>query len=145
MNTTHAGEYLLFGIGEEQYGIDILKVKEIRSYTEPTRMANAPAHYKGIIDLRGQIIPIIDARIKFNLDKVIYNDTTVVIVITVTNADIGLVVDTVNEVVTYDAEEIQDAPKLDNDVSSVIGIGSKQDCKMAILIDAVLFMNDIKS
>ena len=83
VGTAHSsgGEYLTFRLGGEEYGIDILRVQEIRSYEQPTRIANAPHFIKGVVNLRGVIVPIVDLRLKFGCDSAEYNDFTVVIVL----------------------------------------------------------------
>ncbi|WP_255215564.1 chemotaxis protein CheW, partial [Burkholderia pseudomallei] len=91
-----AQEFVTFRLGTEEYGIDILRVQEIRSYEEPTRIANAPAFIKGVINLRGVIVPIIDLRLKFALDSAEYNTSTVVIVLNVAARTVGVVVDAVS-------------------------------------------------
>jgi len=78
-----AGEYLTFKLGGEEYGIDILRVQEIRSYEQPTRIANAPGYLKGVVNLRGVIVPIVDLRVKFGLPDPAYDTFTVVIVLNV--------------------------------------------------------------
>ncbi len=86
-------EFLTFKLGDEEYGLDILHVQEIRSYEPPTRMTHAPAFIKGVIDLRGVIVPILDMRIKFNLNQANYNEFTVVIVLNIGSMVLGMVVD----------------------------------------------------
>ena len=143
-----SAEYLIFGIGEEHYGIEILSVKEIRSYTMPTKIINMPSYYKGVIDLRGAIIPIIDTRIKFNLPDITYTDTTIVIVVTVEEKDIGLVVDSVEEVTTFEDEEVQPSPNMEDSLISgktIIGIASKENTKMTMIVNTAMFVNDIRS
>jgi purine-binding chemotaxis protein CheW len=100
-------------LGGEEYAIDILRVQEIRSYEEPTRMVNAPAFIKGVINLRGVIVPIVDLRLKLNIDKVDYNEFTVVIVLNVRGTVIGAVVDSVSDVVTLTSQSIKAAPQFD--------------------------------
>jgi hypothetical protein len=90
---SRAREYLTFRLGQEEYGIDILRVQEIRSYEQPTRIANAPAHVKGVINLRGVIVPIVDLRLRFNTAQCDYNDFTVVVVLHVAGRVVGAVVD----------------------------------------------------
>ena len=90
-----ASEYLTFTLGSEEYAIDILKVQEIRGYEQPTLIANSPPFIKGVINLRGTIVPIVDLRIKFNLGKVEYTPFTVVIILNVAGRVIGTVVDSV--------------------------------------------------
>ena len=92
-------EYLAFTLGDEEYGIEILAVQEIRSYETVTKIANSPEFIKGVINLRGEIVPVIDMRIKFNLDKVLYNEFTVVIVLNVGGQVVGMVVDGVSDVI----------------------------------------------
>jgi purine-binding chemotaxis protein CheW len=95
-----AGEYLAFTLGQEEYGIDIQKVSEIRSYETPTRIANAPEFVKGVINLRGIIVPIVDMRIKFNLGTPTYDQFTVVIILNIGHRVVGMVVDRVSDVTT---------------------------------------------
>jgi len=130
------GEFLSFKLGAEEYGIDILKVQEIRSYEEPTRIANAPAFVKGVVNLRGVIVPLVDLRLKFGLDNVEYNDFTVVIVLNVARRVVGVVVDSVSDVLQLAAEHIKPAPQFGSAVDSafITGIGSVQD-RMMILMD----------
>src|SRR3982750_247340 len=98
--TQSGGEFLTFRLGAEEYGIDILRVQEIRSYEAPTRIANAPAFVKGVVNLRGVIVPIVDMRIKFNLTPVNYDSFTVVIVLNIAGRVVGMVVDAVSDVIT---------------------------------------------
>ncbi len=100
------GEFLTFRLGEEEYGIDILKVQEIRGYEAVTRIANAPEYIKGVINLRGIIVPIVDMRIKFNLGEPKYNQFTVVIILNVAHRVVGMVVDGVSDVLTLKTEQI---------------------------------------
>src|SRR5512137_1390475 len=93
-------ELLTFTLGSEEYGIDILKVQEIRGYDAVTTIANSPAFIKGVINLRGIIVPIVDMRIKFNLGKVDYDQFTVVIILNLANRVMGIVVDGVSDVIT---------------------------------------------
>ncbi len=86
-------EFLTFTLGEEEYGIEILKVQEIRGYDAVTRIANTPAFIKGVINLRGTIVPIVDMRIKFGLGHIEYNQFTVVIILNVAKRVVGMVVD----------------------------------------------------
>ncbi|WP_066710840.1 chemotaxis protein CheW [Curvibacter delicatus] len=108
-----SGQYLTLRLGSEEYAIDILRVQEIRSYEEPTRMVNAPAYIKGVVNLRGVIVPIVDLRMKLNLEKVEYNEFTVVIILNVHGTVIGAVVDSVSDVVTLSAQAIKPAPQFD--------------------------------
>lgn len=104
-------EFLVFTLGDEEYGIDILKVQEIRGYDQVTRIANTPAVIKGVTNLRGVIVPIVDLRIKFSQVDVDYNDNTVVIVLNLGQRVVGIVVDGVSDVLSLTAEQIRPAPE----------------------------------
>jgi purine-binding chemotaxis protein CheW len=129
-------EFLAFTLGGEEYGIDILKVQEIRGYDTVTRIANAPAFIKGVINLRGNIVPIVDMRIKFNLEQVSYDAFTVVIILNVANRVVGMVVDGVSDVLTLGAEQIRPAPEFGAafDTEYLVGLGAV-DQRMLILVD----------
>ena len=129
-------EFLAFKLGAEEYGIDILRVQEIRSYEQPTRMANAPAFVKGVINLRGVIAPIVDMRIKFDLEQVIYDTFTVVIVLNIGTQVVGMVVDGVSDVISLTPEQLRPAPEFASNIGSdhVLAIGSVGD-RMLMLLD----------
>jgi purine-binding chemotaxis protein CheW len=132
-----SGEYLTFRLGEEEYGIDILKVQEIRSYEAPTRIANAPDFIKGVVNLRGVIVPIVDLRIKLRCPTAEYNSFTVVIVLNVRNRVVGAVVDSVSDVLELSRDAVRPAPELSSsavDTSFITGIGTVSD-RMLILMD----------
>ena len=133
---TSIREFLAFKLGSEEYGIDILRVQEIRSYEEPTRMANAPAFIKGVVNLRGVIVPIIDMRIKFNLEQVNYDTFTVVIVLNIGTQVVGMVVDGVSDVITLTPEQLRPVPEFSSAIGSdhLLAIGSVGD-RMLILLD----------
>jgi purine-binding chemotaxis protein CheW len=135
-------EFLSFKLGSEEYGMDILRVQEIRSYEEPTRMANTPAFIKGVINLRGVIVPIIDMRIKFNLDQVNYDSFTVVIVINIGKQVVGMVVDGVSDVITLAPEQMQPAPGFSGAIGNdhILAIGSIGE-RMLILLDIEKLMS----
>ena len=120
------GEYLTFRLGGEEYGIDILRVQEIRSYEQPTRIANAPAFIKGVVNLRGVIVPIIDLRVKLGCETVDYNQFTVVIVLNVRGRVVGAVVDSVSDVLELGGDHIKPAPELSASVDPgfITGIGN---------------------
>ncbi len=136
------GEYLTFRLGAEEYGIDILRVQEIRSYEQPTRIANAPAFLKGVVNLRGVIVPIVDLRLKLGCDSAEYNHFTVVIVLNVRGRVVGAVVDSVSDVLELGGEAIRPAPQLNAsiDASFITGIGSVAE-RMLILMDIEALMS----
>jgi len=136
-NTDIAGrEFLAFTLGSEEYGIDILKVQEIRGYEAVTRIANAPEFIKGVINLRGIIIPVVDMRIKFNLGEVKYDQFTVVIILNINGRVVGMVVDSVSDVTTLTPEQVKPAPDMGTSFSSdyVIGLGTIDE-RMLILVN----------
>lgn len=119
-------EFLTFKLGAEEYGIDILKVQEIRGYEQPTRIANAPAFIKGVVNLRGVIAPIVDLRLKFGMRDAEYNSLTVVIILNVVGRTVGIVVDSVSDVMELNAEQIKPAPEFNGavDAGYITGLGS---------------------
>jgi purine-binding chemotaxis protein CheW len=121
-----AGEYLSFRLGAEEYGIDILKVQEIRGFETSTRMVNAPRHVLGVLNLRGVIVPILDMRIKFGMTDVPYDSQTVTIVLHVANRVVGMVVDAVSDVLALTDEDIKPAPGFSGAIGTqhVIGIAT---------------------
>ncbi len=135
-------ELLTFTLGSEEYGIDILKVQEIRGYEAVTTIANAPEFIKGVINLRGVIVPVVDLRIKFKLGNVTYNETTVVIILNVANRVVGMVVDGVSDVTTLNADEIKPAPEFGAslDVEYLQGLGTVDE-RMIILVDIEKLMS----
>jgi purine-binding chemotaxis protein CheW len=130
------GEFLTFKLGAEEYGIDILTVQEIRSYEPPTRIAHAPSFVKGIVNLRGVIVPLVDLRLRFSLDQPTYNDSTVVIVLNLSRRIVGVVVDSVSDVLLLSLKHIKPAPQFSGAVDGafITGIGSIQE-RMTILLD----------
>ncbi len=129
-------EFLAFTLGQEEYGLDIQTVRELRSYDTVTRMANAPKFIKGVINLRGSIVPIIDMRIKFNLGAPAYDQFTVVIILNVAGRVIGMVVDSVSDVITLTAEQVKPPPPMGTalDTDYLVGMGVLDD-RMLILVD----------
>ncbi len=129
-------EFLSFRLGNEEYGVDIQKVQELRAYTPVTALANAPAYVKGVVNLRGVIVPIIDLRIKFHFDAPTYDQFTVVIILFVGGAQVGVVVDSVSDVMTLEAGQIKPVPPMSAaaGASYVVGMGTQGD-RMIILVD----------
>jgi purine-binding chemotaxis protein CheW len=129
-------EFLTFRLGAEEYGIDILKVQEIRSYEAVTTIANAPEFIKGVVNLRGVIVPIVDMRIKFRLGDIGYNQFTVVIILNVAGRVVGMVVDSVSDVISLNPEQIRPAPGFGSALNTeyITGLGTV-DKRMLILMD----------
>lgn len=140
--TTAAREYLTFRLSQEEYGIDILKVQEIRGYEPPTRIANAPTFIKGVVNLRGTIVPIVDMRLKFNCSEAEYNSFTVVIILNLRSRIVGIVVDSVSDVLELAADSIKSAPDIESiiDNGCILGLGSVNE-RMLILLDIERLMS----
>ena len=140
-NQGQAREFLTFRLGDEEYGIDILRVQEIRSYEKPTRIANAQSFLKGVVNLRGVIVPIVDLRLKFGCDSAEYNSFTVVIVLNINGRVVGAVVDSVSDVLELPGEAVRPTPDMDASVDThyITGIASLQE-RMLILLDIEALM-----
>lgn len=135
-------EFLTFRLGAEEYGIDILRVQEIRSYEEPTRIANAPNFIKGVVNLRGVIVPVVDLRIKLGCAQVEYNGFTVVIILNVKGRVVGAVVDSVSDVLELPESDLKPAPEMSShaaDDAYVTGIASVGE-RMLIMMDIQALM-----
>ncbi|MCY9871715.1 chemotaxis protein CheW [Vibrio barjaei] len=139
---TEAKEYLTFWLGEEYYGIDILTVQEIRTYGQVTAIANMPEYIKGVMNLRGVVIPIVDMRLKFNLPNISYHDMTVVIILNIDQRIVGIVVDSVADVLLLNNVDVQSPPDFSSalDTKYIQGLAS-QDELMLILIHIKKLMN----
>ena len=141
---TGAREYLTFRLDQEEYGIDILKVQEIRGYEPPTRIAHAPEFIKGVVNLRGTIVPIVDMRLKFNCSKADYNSFTVVIILNLRNRVVGIVVDSVSDVMELAPDAIRAAPDIESAIDNgcILGLGSVGE-RMLILLDIEKLMSNV--
>ena len=138
--TAKPREYLTFRLGAEEYGIDILKVQEIRGYDAVTRVAGAPDFLKGVINLRGVIVPIVDLRLKFHLGDIRYDEFTVVVILNVAGRVVGAVVDSVSDVLELNESQIRNAPDfqclLDSSFITGLGTAGTDDkARMLILLD----------
>jgi purine-binding chemotaxis protein CheW len=135
-------EFLAFTLGQEEYGIDIQKVQELRGYDTVTRIANAPDYIKGVVNLRGIIVPILDMRMKLNLGTPVYDQFTVVIILNVAGRTMGMVVDSVSDVTTLEPDQIKPPPLMGNthDMAYVTGLGTVGE-RMLILVDIARLMS----
>ncbi len=131
-----ADEFLTFTLGNEEYGVDILKVQEIRGYDSVTRLPGTPDFVKGVINLRGTIVPVIDMRLKFKLDSATYDNFTVMIILNIAKRVVGMIVDGVSDVIGLTADQIRPAPELGRAIDGefLTGIGALEQ-RMLILID----------
>ena len=135
-------EYLTFRVGREEYAIDILTVQEIRSHEPPTRIVGAPAHIKGVINLRGVVVPIVDLRVRLGCDQIVDKPTTVCIVLKLGDRMVGVVVDGVTDVSELPTESIKPAPEMVSavDATFVAGLAKLHD-RMLIVLDIVGMVN----
>lgn len=139
IDAASVNEFLTFTLGDEEYGVDILKVQEIRGYDTVTRIPDAPDYLKGVINLRGTIVPVVDLRIKFKLGKAEYNSFTVMIILNIAKRVVGIVVDGVSDVLQLGTEQIRPPPELGasdgtRNSSFITGLGTLDD-RMLILVD----------
>jgi purine-binding chemotaxis protein CheW len=142
---TDGNQFLTFNLGDELYGVDILRVQEIKGYTAVTRIPNTPSHIKGVLNLRGTIVPIIELRTKFGMPTIDYTTFTVIVVVVVRDKVIGLVVDSVSDVLNIDKKDIQPPPQFGAkvDVNCINGIGKSGEKLVALLdMDRLLSEGD---
>jgi len=141
--TTDGSQFLTFQLGDELYGVDILRVQEIKGYTTVTKIPNTPPHIKGVLNLRGTIVPIVELRTKFGMPTIEYTMFTVIIVVVVHEKIMGLVVDAVSDVLNIDKKDIQSAPQFGAavDVSFLNGIGKSGE-KLVALLDMDRLLSD---
>ncbi|MBK9305835.1 MAG: chemotaxis protein CheW [Nitrospira sp.] len=144
--TDEGSQFLTFNLGDELYGVDILRVQEIKGYTTVTKIPNTPSHIKGVLNLRGTIVPIIELRTKFGMPTIDYTAFTVIIVVVVRDKVMGLVVDSVSDVLNIDKKDIQPPPQFGAmvDVSFLNGVGKSGDKLVAVLdMDRLLSEGDV--
>jgi purine-binding chemotaxis protein CheW len=131
-----SSEFLTFTLGAEEYGVDILKVQEIRRYDTVTRIPDTPDFIKGVVNLRGTIVPVIDLRQKLKFERADYDAFTVMIILNIARRVVGMVVDSVSDVMQLSAEQIRPAPEFGASVDTrfITGLGAIDD-RMLILVD----------
>lgn len=145
--TTDGSQFLTFQLGDELYGVDILRVQEIKGYTTVTKIPNTPPHIKGVLNLRGTIVPIVELRTKFGMPTIEYTMFTVIVVVVIQEKIMGLVVDAVSDVLDIDKKDIQPPPQFGAkvDVSFLKGIGKSGDKLIALLdMDRLLSDSDLQ-
>lgn len=130
-------QYVTFEIADEIYGVDALQVEGIIGMTQITYVPNSPFYMKGVINLRGSVVPVIDMRLKFRLAEKAYNQTTVILIVKVNEIQLGLIVDSVSEVVSLPIDELQDAPHFSTSIQRdfIKGIANYNE-QLIIVIDA---------
>ena len=136
VSNDRAGKYLTFGLAEEEYGLEILKVREIIVMMDITAVPRTPEFVRGVINLRGKVIPVVDLRTKFGMEAVAQTDSTCIIVVDVNGVEMGIVVDEVSEVLDIRTEEIEDAPSFGANVDTefILGMGKTNE-RVTILLD----------
>ncbi len=141
--TATASQFLTFSLGQEEYGIELLKVQEIKGYSAITPIPNTPPHIKGVMNLRGTVIPIVDLRIRFGLQAIEYTKFHVIIVVNVGTKVVGLLVDAVSDVLNVGADDIRPAPDFGTqaDTRFISGIASSRE-KVAVLLDIEVLLSE---
>lgn len=146
-SATNGRQFLTFNLGEELYGVDILRVQEIKGYTAVTKIPNTPSYIKGVLNLRGTIVPIVELRTKFGMPTIEYTMFTVIVVVVVKDKVMGLVVDAVSDVLDIDKKDVQAPPNFGAriNVSFMNGIGKSGDKLVTLLdIDRMLSGEDLQ-
>ena len=132
-------QFLTFALGQEEYGVEILKIQEIKGFSAVTPLPNAPAYVKGVLNLRGTIVPIVDLRQKFGMPEEAYTKFTVIVVVQVQEKTLGFVVDAVSDVLTVRGDAIQPTPDLHGQLDTTFLTGlaptGEQGEKLVILLD----------
>ena len=133
---TDGGQYLTFRLGDEEYGVEILRVQEIKGYSTVTPIPNMPAYLKGVMNLRGTIVPVVDLRLKFSMTRADYTQFTVIIVVTVGTKVMGLIVDAVSDVLNIPKGDVQATPDFGGQVDAryINGMAKTGD-KLVVLLD----------
>ena len=131
-----AGKYLTFSLAGEEYGLEILKVREIIGIMEITSVPRTPEYVKGVINLRGKVIPVVDLRLKFEMEEAKHTEETCIIVVAVAGIEMGIVVDNVSEVLDIDGQDIEEAPSFGTNVHTefILGMGKSEE-RVTILLD----------
>ena len=146
--SAHAGKYLTFALGNEEYGIEILRVREIIGLMDITTVPQTPGYMKGVVNLRGKVIPVIDLRLKFSMPEEEHTQETCVIVVEVNNTQIGIIVDSVSEVVDIGGGEIEEPPDFGQgiDTDFIMGLGKvKEKIIILLAIEAVLSSEELET
>ncbi len=140
-------QYVTFAIGEETYGVEVLKVQEIIGMTKITAIPNSLVFMKGVINLRGTVVPVVDMRLKFNMDERAYDNTTVVLIVEVQKKLVGMIVDAVSDVASLPLENIQDTPHFTARIETdyIRGIGNLDDLLIIVLdVDRILTLKELE-
>jgi purine-binding chemotaxis protein CheW len=139
-------QYLTFLLEDQEYGVEIFKIREIRGYAPITPIPNVPPHVRGVMNLRGTVLPVVDLRIKFHLPSVEYNKFTVIVIATVADKTVGLLVDAVSDVLTVENEAMREAPNFGNAVDTRFIHGvfqSRESLAVALNLEELLTEGDL--
>lgn len=136
-------QYVTFAIGNETYGVGVLKMQEIIGMTNITHVPNSQAFMKGVINLRGSVVPVVDIRLKFNMEEKEYDDSTVILITEVKDKMVGMIADRISDVVSIPVESIQDTPHFNTNIetSFIKGIGRVKE-ELIIILDVDLVLTD---
>ena len=134
-NEADQGQYLTFMVMGEEYGIDILRVQEIRGFSKITPIPQAPRYIRGVLNLRGTVVPIVDLRSRLGLTEAAYDQFTVIVVVNICSKIVGLVVDAVSDVVTISEDEVVEVPTLENDAGNSLTRMGKVGDKLVLLLN----------
>lgn len=143
INQSETEQFVTFSLAGEEYGVDIMKVQEIIGYQGFTKIPNLPTFIKGVLNLRGTVVPVIDLRAKFYLEEKEYNKFTVIIVLSVLGRIMGMIVDSISDVITFEEKEIEDTPNFGSKIHTkfIKGMGKKEE-KFVILLDIDKVMSE---
>ena len=143
LDASEGEQFVTFSLADEEYGVDIMKVQEIIGYQGFTKIPNLPPFIKGVLNLRGTVVPVLDLRAKFVLEEKEYNKFTVIILLTVLGRIMGMIVDSISDVVSFSDEEMEDTPNFGSQIHTkfIKGMG-KKDGNFVILLDIDKVMNE---
>lgn len=145
-DTADCTQYLTFKLHSEEYGVEILKVQEIKGFSQITPVPNTPAFVKGVINLRGTVVPVLDLRARFRMDAADYNQFTVIIVVNVHNRIVGLVVDAVSDVLNFRSSEVEPTPDFGGgvDTSFITGLAKIEE-RLVLLLNLESLVTDVET
>ncbi len=143
LSAGEGSQFVTFTLADEEYGVDIMKVQEIIGYRGFTKIPNVGEYIKGVLNLRGTVVPVVDLRLKFNMDEKDYDQYTVIMIVEVAGRIMGIIVDSVSDVVSLAADEIQPTPNFSSNISTdfIKGMGKKEE-KFIILLDINKVLSD---
>lgn len=141
--TADSTQYLTFKLHQEEYGVEILKVQEIKGFTQVTPVPNTPAYVRGVINLRGTVVPVLDLRARFRMESADYNQFTVIIVVNLHDRIVGLVVDAVSDVLNFRHDDVEPTPDfgVGVDTSFITGLAKVEE-RLVLLLNLECLVTD---